>query len=66
VRDLPAVRLDAIESARLRQGQRIAAPAKLGASRVRLYDAAGEFFGIGTCDGIGSLTARRLFVGATP
>ena len=61
---LPAVRLGLIESARIRQGQRIAAPAELSASRVRLYDAGGEFFGIGLCDGMQSLTARRLFAGA--
>ncbi len=65
VSNLPALRLDATESTRIRHGQRIAVPAQLGASRVRLYDAGGEFFGIGVCDGMQSLTARRLFAGAS-
>jgi len=63
---LPEARLTVAESARIRLGQRIAAPAELCASRVRLYDAGGAFFGIGVSDGAGSLAPRRLFAGAAP
>jgi hypothetical protein len=48
-------------------GQPAAVPAEiaqggLAPGRVRLYDAQGEFFGIGESDGFGTVQPRRLFV----
>ena len=60
---LPAVRLDAARAARLLRGQAVTGaqnePAH-GAGRVRLYDDAGRFLGVGTTDGTGLVRPRRL------
>jgi tRNA pseudouridine55 synthase len=59
---LPAVHLSAGDAARARHGQAVnAAAAHEG--RVRLYDAAGTFFGIGAVDSSGTLRPRRLLNG---
>jgi tRNA pseudouridine55 synthase len=58
---LPAVRLAPREAARLLQGQSVAAePACAGAARVRLYDDAGTFLGLGESDAQGVVQPRRL------
>jgi len=63
IRHLGAVHLDAPDSARLLHGQAIrnAAAASLS-GRVRLYDEAARFLGIGEADGQGEVRPRRLFV----
>jgi tRNA pseudouridine55 synthase len=56
---LPAVGLSEREALRLRQGQTvIGAPGAAG--RVRLYDAAGKFLGIGAREESGAVRPRRL------
>jgi tRNA pseudouridine55 synthase len=66
---LPAVRLSERDAARVKQGQpaRLASGALSGAAgaewRVRLYDEAGKFLGIGTADASGSVRPRRLING---
>lgn len=63
VRHLHAVCLDADASARLLHGQAVQDPGAAAASgRVRLYDAAARFLGIGEADGQGQVRPRRLFV----
>ena len=57
---LAAVHLTAERAARLMKGQAVAASAA-GVARVRLYDQAGNFFGIGIADGSGTVRPRRLF-----
>jgi tRNA pseudouridine55 synthase len=60
---LPAVTLAAASAARLLKGQAVAAvPAQPAhaAARVRLYDEAGRFLGIGIADGAGGVQPRRL------
>jgi len=60
---LPAVALDAARVGRLLKGQTVAAasdmPSPAGV-RVRLYDEAGRFLGIGITEGAGRLRPRRL------
>lgn len=63
---LPKVSLSGIDLSRLLHGQAVpagAAAADIGsAPRVRLYDEAGQFLGIGSGDGQGNVQPRRLFV----
>jgi tRNA pseudouridine55 synthase len=61
VAHLPAVHLDAMRAQRLRQGQAVAADAGVS-GRVRLYDEAGHFFGMGEANGQGEVRPRRLFI----
>jgi tRNA pseudouridine55 synthase len=58
---LAALHLDAPRTQRLQQGQTVAADGA-AAGRVRLYDEAGRFFGVGEADGRGQVRPRRLFV----
>jgi tRNA pseudouridine55 synthase len=58
---LAALHLDAPRRQRLQQGQIVAADGALS-GRVRLYDEAGRFFGVGEADGRGQVRPRRLFV----
>jgi tRNA pseudouridine55 synthase len=58
---LPAVRLAAAQARRVLQGQSIAWGGDGGPSRVRLYDQAERFLGIGDADGHGAVRPRRLF-----
>ena len=67
---LPKVRLSSLEVSRLMHGQAVPiAPTDAadlgvsGAARIRLYDEAGRFLGIGESDGGGRVQPRRLFVG---
>lgn len=62
---LPAVRLRAHEARRIRQGQAVAGQAVAGRpqgvpARVRLYDEAGIFLGLGDADAAGTVQPRRL------
>jgi tRNA pseudouridine55 synthase len=58
---LPAVALDAARLARVLRGQTVTAEAPAEpALRVRLYDAAGRFLGIGMTEGGGLVRPRRL------
>jgi tRNA pseudouridine55 synthase len=59
---MTAVKLDSPASARMLHGQAVNARDCGTAGRVRLYDAAGAFMGIGECDGAGNVCPRRLFV----
>ena len=59
LKNLPAVHLSADDAARVRHGQAVSGPAA-HVGRVRLYDAAGMFFGIGAVDPSGSVRPRRL------
>jgi tRNA pseudouridine55 synthase len=64
---LPAVRLDDAQARALRHGQEIRLPQPINASgSVRLYDAAGCFFGLGNTGPGGTLRSRRLFVESRP
>jgi tRNA pseudouridine55 synthase len=59
---LPAVQLSERDAVRVQHGQPVAvAPAAEG--RVRLYDAAGAFLGIGALDSAGTVRPRRLLNG---
>jgi tRNA pseudouridine55 synthase len=75
---LPRISLNAAQAVRLLHGQAVPiavgyAAARAGfdaqpcaptaAARIRLYDEAGRFLGIGESDGRGSVQPRRLFVG---
>lgn len=66
LRHLPAVHLAAEDAARLRKGQavRAAVPGEPGSAeqglRLRLYDEAGRFLGIGVAAGAGAVRPRRL------
>lgn len=67
LRHLPAVQLTAADAARLLKGQTVRAGVPAAAQsrgdepvRVRLYDEAGSFLGIGLSDGVGSVRPRRL------
>jgi tRNA pseudouridine55 synthase len=63
VRHLAAVCLDAAGTVRLLHGQMVASGAAAAVSgRVRLYDDAARFLGIGEADGQGQVRPRRLFV----
>jgi tRNA pseudouridine55 synthase len=59
---LPKVSLTAAQAARLMQGQAVSANAACVSDRVRLYDEAGRFLGIGATDEHGTVRPRRLFV----
>ena len=65
---LPKVSLSLPQVTRLMHGQAVAVPADAAdavigaAARIRLYDEAGKFLGIGEADGRGSVQPRRLFV----
>jgi tRNA pseudouridine55 synthase len=57
---LPAVTLASIDAARILLGQRVFAESGAAAPRVRLYDTAGVFLGLGEQDDSGGLQPRRL------
>jgi tRNA pseudouridine55 synthase len=57
---LPTVRLDAVDSERMRHGQAVQAEASREAVRCRLYDDKGRFFGIGELSPEGCVRPRRL------
>lgn len=59
-----AVRLDARATEKVLHGQAVTAGECGMAGRVRLYNAAGAFIGIGESDGAGSVRPKRLFSGA--
>jgi tRNA pseudouridine55 synthase len=59
---ITAVKLDARASEKMLHGQSVTAGDSGTAGRVRLYDAAGGFIGIGESDGAGNVRPRRLFV----
>jgi tRNA pseudouridine55 synthase len=61
---LVAVRLDPRATEKMLHGQAVTASECGTAGRVRLYDAAGAFIGIGESDGAGSVRPKRLFNGA--
>jgi tRNA pseudouridine55 synthase len=61
---LVAVRLDPRATEKMLHGQAVTAGECGTAGRVRLYDAAGAFIGIGESDGAGSVRPKRLFNGA--
>jgi tRNA pseudouridine55 synthase len=60
---LVAVRLDPRATEKMLHGQAVTAGECGTAGRVRLYDAAGAFIGIGESDGAGSVRPKRLFNG---
>jgi tRNA pseudouridine55 synthase len=66
---LPKVSLAAAEVTRLMHGQTVSIEGNAtntgvgAADRVRLYDEAGQFLGIGASDGQGTVRPRRLFSG---
>jgi len=62
---LPQAHLSQVATSRVMHGQPAAVAAEIPPGRVRLYDAQGEFFGIGEADGFGTVQPRRLFVAAT-
>lgn len=62
LKHLPAVRLSEHDAARLRHGQAVRA-ATGAEGRVRLYDAAGDFLGLGTVEGSGLVRPRRVLNG---
>jgi len=57
---LPAVHLAPTDAGRVRNGQRVQVQPG-AAARVRLYDGAGRFLGVGERDAGGALQPRRLF-----
>ena len=59
---LSALSLRLTDAARLLRGQAVTAPATGLPCRVRLYDEAGRFLGLGESDGLGNVQPRRLFV----
>jgi tRNA pseudouridine55 synthase len=61
---MAAVRLDSWGTEKVLHGQAVATGQSGTAGRVRLYDAAGVFIGIGESDGAGSVRPKRLFSGA--
>jgi tRNA pseudouridine55 synthase len=58
---MPAVALDSRASEMVRHGQSVMTGHSGTAGRVRLYDAAGAFIGIGESDGAGNVRPKRLF-----
>jgi tRNA pseudouridine55 synthase len=58
---LPKVALNAEQVARVMHGQAVVTVVD-AAPRVRLYDDAGKFLGIGAADDLGNVQPRRLFV----
>jgi tRNA pseudouridine55 synthase len=66
---LPKVSLTAAQTARIQHGQPVTAAVEgdaPAALRVRLYDEAQRFLGIGESDGLGNVRPKRLFVFAQP
>jgi tRNA pseudouridine55 synthase len=63
VRHLPAMTVGPVELARLRQGQRLRVGEAPATGRVRLYDRAATFLGLGEILPGGVLHPRRLFNG---
>jgi len=61
-----AVHLDASLTDKMLHGQPVTAGDCGSPGRVRLYDAAGTFLGIGESDGAGVVRPRRLFVSDAP
>jgi tRNA pseudouridine55 synthase len=59
---LPKVCLSGVWVTRLMHGQAVPIDTALDAPRIRLYDEAGRFLGIGSGDGHGGVQPRRLFV----
>jgi tRNA pseudouridine55 synthase len=59
-----AIRLDSRATEKVLHGQAVTAGECGTAGRVRLYEAAGAFIGIGESDGAGSVRPKRLFNGA--
>lgn len=59
---MAAVALDLKASEKILHGQAVHAAGYGAAGRVRLYDFAGTFMGIGESDGAGKVRPRRLFV----
>ncbi len=59
---LPAVSLDATVAPKLLHGQSVPTPGGGVEGKVRLYDAAGIFLGLGETDGQGNVRPKRLFV----
>jgi tRNA pseudouridine55 synthase len=59
---MAAVHLDEPSTQRMMHGQAVCAADCGSAGRVRLYDAAQAFIGIGESDGAGTVRPRRLFV----
>jgi tRNA pseudouridine55 synthase len=57
---LPAVRLTALETQRVRHGQCVMAEVAGAPARVRLYDESGRFLGVGAADAAGAVQPRRL------
>jgi tRNA pseudouridine55 synthase len=67
LRHLPPVSLAAADAARLMHGQGVIAGGALAAGladaetvRVRIYDEAGRFLGLGIADALGSVRPKRL------
>ena len=60
---LPAVMLESGQAGRIGHGQEIVVLRSPAPGRVRLYDAAGRFLGLGESDGRGKIRPRRLFTG---
>jgi tRNA pseudouridine55 synthase len=58
---LPAAQLQAWQTERIGHGQEIVLVRSLPPGRVRLYDPASRFLGIGESDGRGTIRPRRLF-----
>jgi len=58
---MAALELDARGSDMILHGQAVSAGECGTAGRVRLYDAAGAFIGIGESDGAGNVRPKRLF-----
>jgi tRNA pseudouridine55 synthase len=59
-----AIKLDSRATGKVLHGQAVTTGECGAAGRVRLYDAAGAFIGIGESDGTGSVRPKRLFSGA--
>ncbi len=58
---LPAVALEAWQADRIGHGQEVALLRSAPPGRVRLYDPAKRFLGLGESDGRGKVRPRRLF-----
>ena len=58
---LAAAALESWQAERIRHGQEVVLLRSPAAGRVRLYDAAGHFLGLGESDGRGKIRPRRLF-----
>ena len=60
---LPELRLNAEEARAFGQGRKLPSALSGALARVRVYDAAGRFVGLGETDPTGALQPRRLFNG---